>query len=1136
MSLREIILSEQNIYSAIYALNSYISERNLLSQEDLKLYAQLTDKFDFDGIISDVIDECKNTLNNILNTDNLFEISVYFKIKNFNEEKNVVTYRPLHTSGLINQICMASMLIPLMFDDSDGTRKYSELSKMLPHNFYGNIPSEKVDILFRNWSEKYRQYTNTINDKYQEYGKTREYDKEISFDLEDFFPSVDPAFIYDFIIQKLISRYNEEDLQTLKCVITKLLYFWIPQNNLAEWKEVYYPTLNEEQFPVYFVNRGIAQGLPQSYFFGNLCMIVVSEVMSSIPELKGSDAFFYVDDSVVFTKNITENGFDNLISVLNKKVKQQLSKIKHSPEPHLPEGYYKEQTKIIYQVKFHGNEKSAICDIDNSFSGLEYLFLVQRPISLGGWIKGNIDEVDDHVSLKKLTALQRTVDNQIKRAKENHFKYQTDLNWNKTRLKWLYRYRRYFILRKRKLQMIIDGKYEPSMLDNFYKRFKFKELENIAQDNNPHKTIKEIFDLFEEEIFKAEIELIAKEMPSSQLENFCNQIQRFENTLAEFNCMCNRNVQFLYYHKTTEMLKIQNIPTVDKYTSLCHLMKRGFLYKDSQVFLDAINRNHNINEFNFWKQIHIKPEEPQKNAGKNNIGIPHWASFIFENSNEFKRMILNCCFSMVCKIPVSDNMTLLRTDIKPVKYYEMRILTMLRNYRFRTGRFFEFLRPLDYNDLNERMEIDFGILEAIGIFRQKIQDPMKIDRMILTHRLVKSLWHNGSKFLNAYTLHNQEHAVTLIKNVVRLVNNVDFLNLKSNDYFLLFQACYLHDISMVIHPNVASFNESNPMAEHLVSSWMYNMMSVQEKVENAFKNDSFSLREINKIRKDLGRMLVNAFQEVFDFFENKVRSTHPHDSAHYIRNWQKGVLSFLSELEAETIAKISDSHGWDSTDVYTQKSSAKDELISIKYMMILIRMADLLDLANDRIDYHILKQNRSQMGLVSRFHWISHLVTDRFKLDADYEVKDVELYRHPIIENIHLDIFLNADIMASIPVNKKRCKNFNPSIQMRKSSSNPNDDDKKYKCIEYAPNNDDAQCSSLLCRSHHEDVCECPFLCLWMTKKHEWLFSEIAELKNYLNAVNSDLITTNFVVRFFMSNTRKLDSEFYDDVKEWLCK
>lgn len=45
------------------------------------------------------------------------------------------------------------------------------------------------------------------------------------------------------------------------------------------------------------------------------------------------------------------------------------------------------------------------------------------------------------------------------------------------------------------------------------------------------------------------------------------------------------------------------------------------------------------------------------------------------------------------------------------------------------------------------------------------------------------------------------------------------------------------------------------------------------------------------------------------------------------------------------IAKVSESHGWDSIHVYSLKSEAKEELVSIKYMMILIRMADLLDLA-----------------------------------------------------------------------------------------------------------------------------------------------------------------------------------------------
>lgn len=70
---------------------------------------------------------------------------------------------------------------------------------------------------------------------------------------------------------------------------------------------------------------------------------------------------------------------------------------------------------ICYNIQFHPSGKSTICDIKDSFKGMDGLFLVQRPVSMGGWIKGNIDEVDDNVALKKLTALQEVVDNEIKK-------------------------------------------------------------------------------------------------------------------------------------------------------------------------------------------------------------------------------------------------------------------------------------------------------------------------------------------------------------------------------------------------------------------------------------------------------------------------------------------------------------------------------------------------------------------------------------------------------------------------------------------------------------------------------------------------------------------------------------------------
>ena len=421
MSLFDTITHRRNIYKAIYALDSYICERNLLSVEDLKCYYLLKDKFDFDGTIKNVIEKCQEKLKKILNEedDDFFTVSVYYKIKKLKEEngKQIVTYRPLHTASLIDQICMAALLIPLMFDDSKGVRNKSELSRMIPHNFFGNMPSESVDSLFMNWTEKYRQYSKIIQDKSREYLKTREYDTVINFDLADFFPSIDPARMYHFILNLLIPKYpDKNDLGTLKMAIVKLLYFKIQEDSLRGWMDVYYPNTDTTSFKEVFMNRGIAQGLPQSYFFGNLCMIDIADKMASTEELKQSDAYFYVDDSVIFAKGINQGNFKALITRLNNTIKESPAKCDKQPE--LNQVYLDFQKKINYQIKFHEDEKSTICTIEEAFNGMEGLFLVQRPVSMGGWIHGNIDEVDEHVSLKKLNALQTVVENQLFRGKK----------------------------------------------------------------------------------------------------------------------------------------------------------------------------------------------------------------------------------------------------------------------------------------------------------------------------------------------------------------------------------------------------------------------------------------------------------------------------------------------------------------------------------------------------------------------------------------------------------------------------------------------------------------------------------------------------------------------------------------------
>ena len=184
MSLQEFILSEQNIYNAIYALRSYVFEKGLLKEDEIDMFHHLTDKYDFE-YIKGVIAQCKDVLTRKLLTTELFDIEVFFKIKKYDVEQKRFVFRPIHTASLIDQICMVSMLMPLMFNDSKGKRQLSELSKLIPHNFYGNLPSTNIDEIFIRWQQKYKTYSEHIVAKSQECKERQLYKKEVCLDLKD---------------------------------------------------------------------------------------------------------------------------------------------------------------------------------------------------------------------------------------------------------------------------------------------------------------------------------------------------------------------------------------------------------------------------------------------------------------------------------------------------------------------------------------------------------------------------------------------------------------------------------------------------------------------------------------------------------------------------------------------------------------------------------------------------------------------------------------------------------------------------------------------------------------------------------------------------------------------------------------
>ena len=447
-------------------------------------------------------------------------------------------------------------------------------------------------------------------------------------------------------------------------------------------------------------------------------------------------------------------------------------------------------------------------------------------------------------------------------------------------------------------------------------------------------------------------------------------------------------------------------------------------------------------------------------------------------------------------------------NARRLRYSELRILAYLRNQNFDLEDFEEFIEHIKEKDISNQMGIDMGVLEVLNIFIRNVRKPEWVDPLIVTHRLTKGLWYNGSKFLNSYTLHNEEHAVTLITKSLELTNRIDYFVLKDIDFYILFLACYLHDISMVIHPDMGRLSSENGKNLILISDLMTKM---KEEVKKFGKIDYDDKK--NSRYKNAGKFLVDVFNHVYGYFEALVRDNHAKDSAKFIRDRSNSLLNYLEPTLLSFVAKVSESHGYDVLDVYGLKSRAKDDTISLKYLMILIRLADLLDVANDRVNYHLLRQNLKNLSLTSKFHWISHLVTDKIELDTDY-ITDEKLGMgdKPITETINLKLYLNFK-QLTVARKDMRCQ----GCQMEK------DNDR----LTIRINGGDDR--TLVCTEK-----PCMVLCCWMMKKHDWLVKELSALNDYLFSVNNSLFKTeiNFIICY--RDEMRLDADMFDSVQEYL--
>lgn len=1069
-NLYKKIIDEKNIYNSIYSLESYVFEKNLLSKSDLEIYFRLTDKYDKD-FIAQTIAICQKKLIQILTTDQLFDIQVYFKLKKY--EDSEVTYRPIHSADLYTQICIVSLLNIIMFDDNyqneKEKRSLSELSKLIPSNFYGNIPSTKMESLFVNWKGLYKKYSETVIDHYKLYKENGAYTHEVMLDLKDFFPSLNPMFIFSYVYKHLENTYKLPiDKECLKVLLIKLLYFNVNSKNFKIWAKQYYGLDDQKTKP--FFNKGIPQGLPQSYFFGNLAMIVVADLEKQEFPGKG---FYYVDDSVIYTKNIDEAQFKDRLEALNKECNKRLNSfISDDYRNNVLRCLNKKAQYIIkeYNLCFHEDGKSTIINIKgNDRNG--YIRNIARQVSQVASTYNNISEEDDEVSYRKLEGLVELLNKELEGKKNNQ---------NISDIKLLKRYKRYFLFRKRKLEFQRIGKVDEEFVKNFYERFQIEKQEDQIN-------YEKLFNDFDEDIFAAESHLILSYYSNpDESKKIAIKLSGFERHVAKVLELENNN---LYYSQTFKWSRYYNIQlaAVDRYKSLRLYM--------SQMNMTSVRKN------NLDKYLRDKFD---KFSIKDFLvfDINYSASdFVQKCSDEYNRKILNAYISSNLGVYASDSLTLYNQNpSRTLRYIDLRLLIFLRNKCFNITDFVAFAKKT-FADKEEFGigKIDNALFEVLPIFMKKVRSPQNIDKLILTHRLVSNLWMNGSKFLNAYTLHNEEHAITLICNCIHIVKNVDFFNLKQIDWFILFLVCYLHDISMVIHPDLDEFKLNTIKSDLISTKYQKRMIDI--------------LDSTGSINDDFKTMLVDIFQSVYQYFEDDVRSKHQKRSSLFIKEKSKTYLKFINESVLQIVADVSESHGYDAIDVYGRKSMAKDNLVSIKYLMILIRLADLMDMTKDRVNYYLLRSNINNLTSLSKFHWISHLITDQINISSKFKVNsDLDLSQHTIKETLIISIDIRDKYLAHTNCPANKCIGCNVDMD-ENDKLTIHIEDKNYYC------NKDKKCN---------------IICVWMQNKHKYLFDELVELKEYLSKVDNTLIKTDIDVVINYKDNIHLDPEFFDIVKEYL--
>lgn len=1073
MRLREFILSDQNIYLAIYAVKSYVFDPQLLDREDKELLNSLLDPFN-EEIIYRVIEDVKNIVENILDDEHyLFEAQVYFKPKDYDEGELI--YRPIHAAQLIQLIAMVAVMHPLIYEIPDSKDNWklslSNYSRLIPNNFYGNRVSKRPEELFKKWSEQYKLYTQKANEYFKTYHESKEYKYELKLDLKNFFPSVNPMIVYGILIENMpVTLSNEDDIAVFKAIINKLLVCRVTNLETTSAKEKYYGSVSAGGG----YTKGIAQGLPQSYFFGNICMIQIAKVFDDV--FKGKSVY-YVDDSYIYTNEeiSDETHFEEQLNKVNFRIAEMTSRYLRRTERDVSimGEMMCESADEAYGIEVHVGGKSTYTEIQDSKEGEIYLRTLSREASqIGADITSTYSEEEDVAMLHRTEALLKSIE--LERSGELDKSYSEKLE----------RYYKFFKYRETRLKLKTENNLSVDLFAVLVDNFGEEKPDNLYECMSENGIgVQKFFENYKHDIWQVAISLLIAntvyEYEHDCIREYIRKIIMVAYSMEMSECSYIQKM----YEDYLNAIEIRNTP--DYYATLEKQVNRKMVRyanmnaailkeKFEGVLLEGLEENI-LCSFTICSERFIKMSE-----------------IVNMNSYRLKRMFLNAVYSKVFKVTLSEDVVLNSYDKKGITYGELRVLVYLRNANCDIRRFLNWkMEPMSAENLQN---VDYTVFEVLGAYKRYVITPENIDNLIVIHKYTCDVWKNGAKHLYFYTLHNQEHAVDLVKNIIKIVKVFSYLRISNYDFYVLFVACYLHDISMVRIASESDFlldkGDSEKITTELDVKW-----------------------SASRTTSDTKKAIVETYKAVDNFFEQKIRSKHAKDSAEEIRRRKE--LDFLDASVRECVAEIAESHMMDTKDIYFVKGDAKSRLISYKFDKILLRFADLLDMSEHRVSKPILNHNIDNMSLVSAFHWVSHLLTEGYTLLSEYDIdpsskRSSNLSPGSITETVTLSIFVNLSQFSKMDSKKCDCGKLSEETLSSEGF-----------IIELLGDRE-------VCNSD-----KCNFLCRWFNDKNYYLVKEMQALEAYLDRipVKERFYNTKIVIKVIVKNPTHISDEQFDVLK-----